>query len=328
MNIDWYKPLIHSLENSSDLVWVNKFSSYLENILNNPKHGHFPQWNKAYEDILENRSHHYNFSRDVIEIGHADELDSNEKDQLHHCLTELIPWRKGPFNFFGTPLDAEWRSDFKWSRILPLLPELKNKKILDVGCGNGYYMLRMLGAGASQVIGVDPNLLYLSQFYSIKKLLKNSIDAHLLPIPFEDLPVEFNFFDCVFSMGVLYHRRDPLEHLQCLYQHTKPWGHVLLETLIIDADDIQEIIPKDRYAGMRNVWSIPSAPLVIQWLEQSGFRNCKLLDQDKTSLTEQRSTQWMPNHSLANFLDSHDADKTIEGYPAPLRAIFSAQVVD
>ncbi len=43
-----------------------------------------------------------------------------------------------------------------------------------------------------------------------------------------------------------------------------------------------------------------------------------------TSTDEQRSTQWMQFHSLAQFLDPQDPDKTIEGYPAPRRAIITA----
>ena len=251
MNLNWYQTFIQSLQDSTNNYWVKEFSYSLENTLSNPKHGHFPQWHQAYQNLPEACTEHYDFNANAIEIGQRDEIANSEEAQILHSLKELIPWRKGPFNLFGHFIDAEWRSDMKWSRIAPLIPSLQNKTILDVGCGNGYYMLRMLGAGAKQVIGVDPNLLYLSQFYALKKMLNGEIDAHLLPISFDDLPCELNYFDYVFTMGVLYHRRNPMEHLNRLAKHIKPNGALILETLIIGSQHSEELIPSDRYAGMR-----------------------------------------------------------------------------
>ncbi|HBY85223.1 MAG TPA: tRNA 5-methoxyuridine(34)/uridine 5-oxyacetic acid(34) synthase CmoB, partial [Colwellia sp.] len=41
-------------------------------------------------------------------------------------------------------------------------------------------------------------------------------------------------------------------------------------------------------------------------------------------LDEQRKTEWIDTESLQDFLDPNDSSKTIEGYPAPKRAIFIA----
>jgi tRNA (mo5U34)-methyltransferase len=49
-----------------------------------------------------------------------------------------------------------------------------------------------------------------------------------------------------------------------------------------------------------------------------------VVDVNVTSTQEQRSTEWMSFHSLENFLDPDDHSKTIEGYPAPRRAIITA----
>ena len=70
---------------------------------------------------------------------------------------------------------------------------------------------------------------------------------------------------------------------------------------------------------------LPSSKAMIKWLQRCGFKNVKLVDESFTSLEEQRSTEWMQFHSLKEFLDSNDNSKTIEGYPAPLRAIFTAE---
>ncbi len=304
--------------------WQPVLEPLLERILSNPNHGHFDKWDNAYKSLTQNNTSRFDFSSPIVNIGTPGELDSSESDKIKQTLQLLHPWRKGPFRFFGIDIDSEWQCHLKWSRITPHLDSLKNKKVLDVGCGNGYFMLRMLGAGAKNVIGVDPTLVFLAQFYSLTQCLIPPVNAHILPIAFEDLSEQINDFDYVFSMGVLYHRRDPLEHLQRLFQHAKVGGTIVLETIILDSDETIELIPENRYAGMRNVWSIPSPSKVRSWLECCGYKNIHLHNQKRTTVQEQRATAWMSNHSLVNFLDPNNLNKTIEGYPAPVRAVFSA----
>ena len=44
-----------------------------------------------------------------------------------------------------------------------------------------------------------------------------------------------------------------------------------------------------------------------------------------TTTEEQRRTELMITESLEDFLDPQDHTKTIEGYQAPTRAVFTAQ---
>jgi len=126
-------------------------------------------------------------------------------------------------------------------------------------------------------------------------------------------------------MGVFYHRRSPIDHLYQLKHSLKSGGELVLETLVVSGDERQVLMPQDRYAQMRNVWFIPSSQAVIKWLSRCGFKNIKLIDESFTTVEEQRATEWMQFHSLQNFLDPDDNTKTIEGYQAPLRAIFTAE---
>jgi tRNA (mo5U34)-methyltransferase len=132
-----------------------------------------------------------------------------------------MPWRKGPYSLYGINIDTEWRSDWKWERVLPHLSDLTGRTILDVGCGSGYHMWRMIGAGAHLAVGIDPTQLFLCQFEAVRKLLGNDQRAHLLPLGIEQLPA-LEAFDTVFSMGVLYHRRSPLDHLWQLKDQLAP----------------------------------------------------------------------------------------------------------
>ncbi|OXE29836.1 hypothetical protein CA163_26525, partial [Vibrio parahaemolyticus] len=50
-----------------------------------------------------------------------------------------------------------------------------------------------------------------------------------------------------------------------------------------------------------------------------------IVDENVTSVDEQRTTDWMTHNSLPDYLDPNDPSKTVEGYPAPRRAVLVAR---
>ncbi len=247
-------------------------------------------------------------------------------EALEAALRGLMPWRKGPFEFFGTHIDTEWRSDWKWQRVAPHLAPLKYRKVLDVGGGSGYHAWRMSGAGAAFVLVIDPSPRFYWQFQAVRHFVGNADEGRtqFLPVGIEDIPENLGFFDTVFSMGVLYHRPSPLEHLQQLKGALAPGGELVLETLVVEGDEHTVFVPGERYAAMPNVYFLPSSKALCHWLERCGFTNVRVVDEAVTTLDEQRSTEWMTYQSLADFLDPDDRSRTIEGYPAPRRAVILA----
>ena len=247
--------------------------------------------------------------------------DSSDPAALGERLAALIPWRKGPLRLGGVAIDTEWRSDWKWDRIAPHV-DLLNQRVLDVGCGNGYFGWRMLGAGAARVIGCDPTPLFVAQ-HEVISHFAGPADHRVLALRLEDLPPAIDGFDTVFSLGVLYHRRQPHDHLQRLKAQLAPGGQVVLETLIIPGSGDDELVPPGRYANMRNVHQLPTATRLLRWLETAGFTDARIVDSTPTTTGEQRTTDWMPFHSLAEAL-SADGKFTTEGHPPPLRATLVA----
>lgn len=283
-------------------------------------HGDLARWGQALEALPTLHAEHI----DLLEHFRLEGPCSSEQhDQLYGALMGLSPWRKGPFSLFGVELDTEWRSDWKWARVAPHL-DLRGKRVLDVGCGNGYYMWRMLGAGADSVIGVDPNWLFFCQFQAMARYLPERPVWHL-PFTLEELPANLQGFDTVFSMGVLYHRRSPIDHLLALKECLVSGGELVLETLVVEGDESAVLVPEDRYAQMRNVWFLPSVPALERWLRRAGFSEVRCVDVSDTSVREQRSTEWMRFQSLADFLDPNDPTRTVEGLPAPRRAVLLAR---
>jgi len=242
------------------------------------------------------------------------------RDEIRDLLLQLRPWRKGPFKIHGIDIDAEWRSDLKWDRLKNEITPLNRRRILDVGCGNGYYALRMMGEGARSVVGIDPTLLFVFQFLALNHFLAVP-SVNVLPLRLHELPGAQKFFDTTFSMGVLYHQREPLEHLAQLLSTLRPGGELVLETLILPGAEPLVLEPESRYARMRNVWHLPTASALEEWLRQAGFGDIRLVAVTATTIDEQRSTEWMPFESLAEALAPDDSCRTVEGLPAPTRAL-------
>jgi len=250
-------------------------------------------------------------------------LAVSESAGLSDCLKELIPWRKGPLTLGGVAIDTEWRSDWKWARVAPHV-DLRGDHVLDIGAGNGYFGWAMLDAGAASVIGCDPTQLFVHQHNAISHFA-GSAPHLLLASTLEDLDPALDGFDTVCSFGVLYHRRDHLDHLSQLAQRLKPGGRLILDTLILPGDDDNQLDSPNRYARMRNVHALPTERRLLQWMEQAGYQNSRCVDITATTTEEQRSTDWMPFQSLPEALDPEDPTRTIEGLPAPLRAVVIAR---
>ncbi len=302
--------------------WLETLPAQLAAWQREQLHGHFKYWDRSVEYLPALTPE----SLDLLHGVSADssQLSDRQRDGIEKLLRNLMPWRKGPFSLYGVNIDTEWRSDWKWTRVLPHISPLAGRTILDVGCGSGYHLWRMVGAGASLAVGIDPMQLFLCQFEAVRKLLGSDQRAHLLPLGIEQLP-ELKAFDTVFSMGVLYHRRSPLDHLLQLKNQLVSGGELVLETLVIEGGERDVLVPGERYAQMRNVYFIPSTGALKGWLEKCGFEDVRIVDYSRTTTDEQRRTDWMVTGSLAEFLDPDDSSKTVEGYPAPLRAVLVAR---
>ena len=319
-----YQKLLQVLQENEMSSWSMELKKQIPNFFSNVNHGDFLKWTNVVNHLPTISISEFNLDSNSIIVGSKSDCTNKERRLIEKQLRQLMPWRKGPYNLFGLTLDAEWQSNMKWTRLERHIKSLKSKLVLDIGCGNGYYGWRMLGKGAKYIVGLDPSLLFYSQFMAIKKYLPDS-DIEIIPFGIEALSDKDLYFDTVFSMGVVYHRRDPIEHLNQLLKCLQSGGELVIESIVIDCDNLDVLIPEASYAKMKNVWSIPSLKLLVKWVDDAGFKNTRVISTTKTTSEEQRITEWMQFESLDDFLDQHDKNKTIEGYPAPIRSIVIAE---
>lgn len=312
----------NDIEQDSLKDWLASLPDQIRIALDGKKNGNLKKWKVVLDMMPKVVISSLEFN-EKVSIGAPDDCTDETRKKIEALLKELHPWRKGPFELQGTHIDTEWRSDWKWDRLKKYIQPLDGRLVLDVGCGNGYHCWRMLGAGAKLVIGIDPTLVFVMQYLAVRHFTGEQ-PVYVLPFGIEAIPENMKAFDSVFSMGILYHRRSPFDHLMELKGCLRSGGELILETLVIEGGPNEVLVPEGRYAKMNNVWFIPSCATLEQWLKRCGFVNVKRVDVTRTTTEEQRSTEWMQFESLGDYLDPENSDLTVEGLPAPTRAVFLA----
>jgi len=322
--IDW-QAAVAALRGAGAQLWAERLPAALERVFGAARHGELDRWLAAVAALPVLPTRRVDLRVPAVTVGDAADADEAQRDRIRAALQALHPWRKGPFDLFGVSVDAEWRSDLKWARVAPHLDAITGRRVLDVGCGNGYYGWRLCGEGAVLVIGIDPNQCHFAQYLAVRRLLGGAPGElppfELLPLRLEDLPAGSGSFDTVLSMGVVSHRRDPLAHFASLQGLLRSGGQVVVEGLVVEGDTPAVFVPDGRYAQMRNVWAIPTPVQLLNWLGDAGFSGARIVDRGATTSAEQRRTPWMRFASLADFLDPDDPTRTVEGHPAPVRAV-------
>jgi tRNA (mo5U34)-methyltransferase len=281
------------------------------------------RFREPYEAIQHLRADSLDLAGDTVRIGRAGELTSAEQEQVLAALRSFMPWRKGPFEVFGIEIDAEWRSERKWNRLLPALPDLTGKIVADIGSNNGYYMFRMAEHRPAWVIGFEPYLQHYFAFQTLNSLAGlDNLQTELLGV--EHLKLYPGCFDVIFLMGIIYHRISPVEMLKEIRTALRPGGVLILESQAIPGKEPLALFPEKTYAKAPGTYFVPTASCLENWLLRAGFKQVESFCSHPMSSEEQRRTDWMTFESYDDFIDPGDQGRTIEGYPAPLRVFLSA----
>jgi tRNA (mo5U34)-methyltransferase len=251
-----------------------------------------------------------------VELGDVVKISGDAKQNIEEIARLMMPWRKGPFKIFDCYIDSEWKSNIKYN-LLRKHFSLKDKRVADIGCNNGYYLFRMQEDSPKFLVGFDPSPLYKTQFDFINHFVKSDIVYELLGV--EHLEFYEEKFDTIFCLGVLYHRSDPVAMLKQLFRGLDKQGEVILDTFYIDGEDEMALCPESSYSKIPNIYFVPTIPALKNWCLRAGFSSFEVLETSTTDVHEQRKTSWIEGQSLEDFLDSDDRSKTVEGYPAPKR---------
>jgi ubiquinone/menaquinone biosynthesis C-methylase UbiE len=137
----------------------------------------------------------------------TEKIDFQSKDFFENADRQFIGWNK--------PLHTETAS---FSKIFPY-EKYKNKNILEIGCGMGY-MAMLWAQNQSNVIATDLNPVAVDQtkhrfnIFNLKGKIQQE-DAN-------NLSFKNNFFDYVYSWGVLHHSPNIEKSISELFRVLKP----------------------------------------------------------------------------------------------------------
>jgi tRNA (mo5U34)-methyltransferase len=307
------------LPDSAHTDAINREDTKRMRWVNQKKKG-FLRYRTPYEQLAGIKAHHVDCSGDSVIIGRQEELRSHQRETITETLKAFMPWRKGPFSVFGTEIDSEWRSERKWRRLLPELPDLEDKIVADIGCNNGYYMFRMSPFRPRLVLGFEPSVQHYYCFKSLNSMAGcRELDINLLGV--EHLPLFENCFDVIFLMGIIYHRPSPVDTLRDILAALKPGGTVIIESQALPGEDPIALFPEETYAKVPGTYFVPTGNCLCNWMKKAGFINTHLFSTHPMSDEEQRRTDWMVFESYSDFIDPVNPELTIEGYPAPWRVL-------
>ncbi|MDJ0975041.1 MAG: class I SAM-dependent methyltransferase [Planctomycetota bacterium] len=106
--------------------------------------------------------------------------------------------------------------------------DLKDARVLDIGCRDALWSLYAEQHGAKEVIGIDNGLSTAARDVVLPHL-KSQVQMHEMNV--NDLtPETFGPFDVVLFLGVLYHLRYPFWSLQRIVDVMEPGGRLMIES--------------------------------------------------------------------------------------------------
>lgn len=291
--------------------------------INQKKKG-FLRYREPCDFLSSFKAEYINCNSDIVTIGTADEIEQEDRVLIKDKLRAFMPWRKGPLSVFGIDIDAEWRSERKWQRVLPALPDLQGKIIADIGCNNGYYMFRMAPYEPELVLGFEPSMQHYYCFQSLNNMA-GLTNLHIDLLGVEHISLFPSTFDVIFLMGIIYHRVSPVEALKDIFTALKPGGTLILESQAIPGDEPIALFPEKTYAKVPGTYFVPTGRCLQNWMQRAGMQSVELFCSHTMSETEQRRTEWMEFESYNDFIDPLNRSLTIEGYPAPCRVFLSGK---
>jgi tRNA (mo5U34)-methyltransferase len=214
-------------------------------------------------------------------------------EQIRERVSELGTWfhnidlggvQTAPNHFLGDYPSIKWRN---FRQSIP--DDLSGKTVLDVGCNGGFYSLQMKQRGASRVVSIDSDPVYLKQAQFAAQATEYDIECCLLDV--YNVAQLKEKFDIVLFMGVLYHLRYPLLALDLLYEHvvkdtlvfqsmirgsrtvaTLKENYPFSETEVFQREGFPVMhFVERRYADDPTNWWVPNRACVEAMLRSAGF---------------------------------------------------------
>ena len=133
--------------------------------------------------------------------------------------------KEGTIEFFEEIADFRYRVECSWFKPTFKFEQYKDKKVLEIGVGDGIDHLELAKAGAILTgIDITPKSIELTK----KNLELHGYKSNLLIADAENLPFEDDSFDVIYSFGVLHHVPNTQKAIDEIYRVLKPKGKAVI----------------------------------------------------------------------------------------------------
>jgi len=168
--------------------------------------------------------------------------------------------------------------------VVDLLPrlgipeDLSAKRILDIGCSDGFFSFLAEQRGA-EVVAIDT--LPTRGFEFTQKLLGSKIRFHKMSV-YDVTPDRLGLFDIVFFFGVYYHLRHPVLALERIASVTKDC--VIVESAILKKSwaerlSVAQFFEIDKPDGDATQYYMPTVEYLLRTVRSGGFPRVELFSQ-------------------------------------------------
>jgi 2-polyprenyl-3-methyl-5-hydroxy-6-metoxy-1,4-benzoquinol methylase len=156
-----------------------------------------------------------------------------------------------------------------WQAVLPLLDDLTEKSVLDIGCNAGYMSFEAKKLGAASVLGIDSNLGATISFLEQAEFCRQAlgVDVAFQEVSLFDLEVQAKF-DVVLFCGVLYHLENFATGVEKVRSFVRNGGQVILETA---SEQPTRTTYGTGYRGDTTTFFVPSPAVLKALVEEYGF---------------------------------------------------------
>jgi tRNA (mo5U34)-methyltransferase len=176
-------------------------------------------------------------------------------------------------------------------QMLDLPSNLEGKKLLDIGCWDGFYAFEAERRGAS-VVATDSWTP--ANFHEARRALNSSVEFYELSV-YETTRERLGSFDIVLFLGVLYHLRHPLLALQRVCELTRDVA--IIESHAIDnlagtLHPIMEFYETNELGGQYDNWWGPTVTCLEAMIRSAGFVRSTVLKREPSRVTVKAWRTW------------------------------------
>jgi tRNA (mo5U34)-methyltransferase len=219
--------------------------------------------------------------------------------------------------------------------------EVRNKKVLDVGCWEGHWSFEVERRGAAEVYATDyllgdpraevseRGLKELPTFRLAHAILGSKVSYHPNVSVYHIDKLGIGDFDVVLFCGVYYHLKHPLLALAKLRNVMRDDGIIIIEGAVVDGP--QEAFARFYYHELlgddASNWWVPTPSCLRQWIECSFFDPISEYgpayswSRTLTTFAGQKPSRGLATSAASASKDGQSGTETIARYAIVARAV-------